>query len=286
MIGTMPDLNPTLEAKYQRLRAILADMGGVVIGMSGGVDSVLLASVACEVLGDRALAITADSPSLPRRELKEAEELAQRIGIRHRAIKTEEVKDPHYAANPVNRCYYCKSELFTQLDQLAHEMGFRWVTYGENFDDGGDHRPGSVAAGEHGVRAPLKEAGLTKAEIRALAQQLELPVWDKPAFACLASRFPYGSKITPEKLAQVEAAEDLLWDLGIRQFRVRHHGDIARIEVEREQMPKLLDHADWIVEKYRQIGFTFVAMDLAGYRRGSMNQGIVTVIPVDDVRVL
>ncbi len=271
-------LELNLEARYRRLREILADMGSLLIGMSGGVDSVLLAAVAHEVLGERALAVTADSPSLPRRELAEAEKLAGQIGIFHLVVPTEELDDPRYAANPVNRCYFCKSELFTQLEKLAAERGIRWIAYGENLDDQGDHRPGAMAAGEFNVRAPLKEAGLTKADIRTLAQHLNLPVWDKPAFACLASRFPYGMEITPEKLAQVEKSEELLWELGFRQYRVRHHGDIARLEVTPEEMPKLLDHAAEITEKMRSFGFAFVTMDLAGYHRGSLNQGLVSVI--------
>ena len=272
-----------LQQKYQTLRAILAEMGDLIIGMSGGVDSVLLAKVAHDVLGPRALAVTADSPSLPRRELAEAEELARRIGVRHLVIKTEELSDPRYAANPTNRCYFCKSELFTRLEQLAAELGFRWLAYGENYDDQGDHRPGSRAAGEHNVRAPLKEAEFTKTDIRRLAEYLGLPVWDKPAFACLGSRFPYGTEITPERLAQVEAAEDLLWTLGFEQFRVRHHDEIARIEVPPEQMGKLLALADRVVAAFQQLGYTYVTMDLAGYQRGSMNKGVATVIPVDDL---
>lgn len=279
----MQSLDPRLQQKYQTLRDILAEMGDLIIGMSGGVDSVLLAKVAHDVLGAWALAITADSPSLPRRELAEAEELARQIGVRHLVIKTEELNDPRYAANPTNRCYFCKSELFTRLEQLAAELGFRWLAYGENQDDQGDHRPGRRAAGEHNVRAPLKEAGFTKADIRRLAEYLGLPVWDKPAFACLGSRFPYGTEITPERLAQVEAAEDLLWSLGFEQFRVRHHAEIARIEVPPEQMGKLLALADRIVAEFQQLGYTYVTMDLAGYQRGSMNKGQATVIPVDDL---
>lgn len=279
----MQSLDPVLQKKYQTLRAILVDMGDLIVGMSGGVDSVLLAKVAHDLLGTRALAVTADSPSLPRRELAEAEELARQIGVRHLVIKTEELNDPRYAANPTNRCYFCKSELFTRLEQLAAELGFRWLAYGENQDDQGDHRPGSRAAGEHNVRAPLKEAEFTKADIRRLAEYLGLPVWDKPAFACLGSRFPYGVEITPERLAQVEAAEDLLWTLGFEQFRVRHHAEIARIEVPPEQMGKLLALADRVVAEFQQLGYTYVTMDLAGYQRGSMNKGQATVIPVDDL---
>jgi len=261
-----------LESKLARLKAILAEMGGVVIGMSGGVDSVLLAKVAHEVLGERALAVTADSPSLPRRELREAVEQARLAGIRHLVIQTGEVEDPRYAANPTNRCYFCKTELFTRLSALAAERGLRWVAYGENVDDLGDHRPGAQAAAERQVRAPLREAGLTKADIRALAQRYGLPVWDKPAFACLGSRFPYGTTITPAKLAQVEAAEDVLWELGLRQFRVRHHDDLARIEVDPADMPLLIEHAAEVVAKVRAAGFRHVTLDLAGYRRGSMNE--------------
>ena len=281
----MQPLDPNLNLKYQQLRANLAHMGDLVIGMSGGVDSVLLAKVACDVLGDKALAVTADSPSLPRRELREATALAQAIGIRHLVLKTHEVENPNYAANPVNRCYFCKSELFTRLSALAQDAGFHWLAYGENFDDQGDHRPGSRAAAERGVRAPLKEAHFTKADIRALADHLNLPVWDKPAFACLGSRFPYGTEITPAKLAQVEAAEDLLHDLGFEQFRVRHHDTIARIEVPPDQMSRLLSRADRIVAGFQQLGYAYVSLDLAGYQRGSMNKVVAAVIPVDDLRV-
>jgi pyridinium-3,5-biscarboxylic acid mononucleotide sulfurtransferase len=237
------------------------------------VDSVLLAYLASGVLGERALAVTADSPSLPRRELAETVRLAEQFGFKHQLIQTDEVSNPRYAANPIDRCYICKNELFDHLGEIARKGNFRWVCYGENMDDQSDHRPGQIAAQEHRVRAPLKEADLTKADIRTLAMHFGLPVWDKPAMACLASRFPYGTQITPGKLAQVEAAEDFLWELGFRQFRVRHHGDLARIEVEPGQMLELLNRAREVATRLREIGFTYVSMDLAGYRRGSMNEG-------------
>jgi uncharacterized protein len=266
-----------LRGKYDRLCAVLTD-------------SVLLARVAHDVLGDKALAVTADSPSLPRRELREAQELARISGIRHLVIKTTEVNDPRYAANPDNRCYFCKTELFTQLDELAEQMGFHWVAYGENQDDLGDHRPGAQAAGEHHVRAPFKEAGLGKQDIRALAKELGLPIWDKPAFACLGSRFPYGTQITPEKLAQVEAAEDVLWEHGFRQYRVRYHNEVARIEVPHSEMLRLLDVAEELTAQIKQrAGFSYVAMDLLGYRRGSMNEGhagngkVVNIVSLGDI---
>lgn len=278
-------LAPELAAKAARLQAILRDLGGAVIAMSGGVDSALLVHAAHAALGARALAVTADSPSLPRRELREAEELARLIGARHLVIQTGEMADPRYAANPRNRCYYCKTELFTRLRALAEQHGLPWVLYGENLDDLDDHRPGARAALEHGVRAPLKEAGLTKADIRALARARGLPVWNKPAFACLGSRVPYGMPIVPAKLAQVEAAEEILRELGLRQYRVRHHGDLARIEVEPAEMPALVNRAVEVVERIRAVaGFRHVTLDLAGYRRGSLNEGLDLAIAPEPAR--
>lgn len=272
-----------LELKYQRLLQLLAEMGQAVIALSGGVDSALLAQAAHQALGERAIAMTADSPSLPRRELAEARRLAQQIGIRHVVFQSHELEDPRYAANPVDRCYFCKVETFAEIERAAQELGFHTICYGENLDDRGDHRPGANAAKEFGVRSPLKEAGLGKAEIRQLAQRFGLPVWDKPAAACLSSRFPYGTPITVEKLAQVEEAEETLWELGFQQYRVRYHGEIARIEVAEGEMGRVLEQAGAIVERLRQLGFTYITLDLAGYRRGSLNEPAKAagLIPLD-----
>jgi pyridinium-3,5-biscarboxylic acid mononucleotide sulfurtransferase len=271
-------LKADLATRYQELRCLLNDLGSLVIGLSGGVDSVLLAKVAHDVLGERALAVTADSPSLPRRELREAIDVARAIGVAHLIVPTAELDNEGYAANPHNRCYFCRSELFGVLERLARERGLRWIAYGENVTDAGDHRPGAAAAAERGVRAPLKEAGLGKDDVRNLAAHLGLPTWDKPAFACLASRLPHGTPVTRERLAQVEAAEDLLWALGLRQFRVRHHGDIARIEVPPEDMATVLEHASRVVAELRDLGFAHVTLDLAGYRRGSLSQPLIPAI--------
>jgi pyridinium-3,5-biscarboxylic acid mononucleotide sulfurtransferase len=266
-----PALEPALEQKLQRLRADLSGLGSLVVGMSGGVDSVLLAKVAHEVLGQRMLAVTADSPSLPRRELREAISIAEQAGIPHEVIATQELDDSRYAANPVDRCYFCRSELFTKLHELAAARGIRWVAYGENLSDAGDYRPGARAAAEHRVRAPLKEAGLGKQDVRGLAAHLGLPVWDKPEFACLASRLPHGTPVSTERLSQVEAAEEALAGIGLAQYRVRHHGDIARIEVTPADLEAVVSAAPHIVSELRRLGFRHVTLDLAGYRRGSLN---------------
>ncbi|MBW3576176.1 MAG: ATP-dependent sacrificial sulfur transferase LarE [Actinobacteria bacterium] len=256
------------DERLDRLHAIVEELGSVVVALSGGVDSSLLAHACHAVLDDRALAVVAWSPSLPRRELDIAGRVAEHIGIACEVIDTAEVDDPRYAANPRNRCYFCKDELFSHLDRVAAERGLAWVAYGENLDDDGDHRPGRAAAVRHGVRAPLREAELTKADVRDLARALDLPVWDKPAFACLASRFPHGTEITPAALRQVEEAEDALWRLGVRQLRVRYHGDLARIEVDPADLERVVAQADAVVVALRRAGFVHVTLDLAGYRRG------------------
>lgn len=273
----IPENDLSLEQKVNKLENILRELDNVVIATSGGVDSLLLAKVAHKILGERSLAVTADSPSLPRKELQEIIDLTQKLGIPHQVIVTSEIYNPDYIKNPLNRCFFCKDELFDHLDHIREETGAFWVLFGENVDDQSDHRPGSQAAIDHGVRAPLKEAGFSKNDIRQYAKLLNLPVWDKPASACLASRIPYGQTITAEKLAQVERAENYLYDIGINNFRVRHHGEIARIECQPDDMEKIINSGVTINEVFQKIGFKYTALDLAGYRRGSLNEGLINI---------
>ena len=267
-----------LSAKRDQLRSLLQGYGSCLVAYSGGVDSVFLAKVAHEVLGDRALAAIADSPSLPRRELSEALELGKQFGFPVRVLNTAEFQNESYLANPNNRCYFCKFELFTALVPLAKAEGFRVIAYGENASDIGDHRPGAKAASEFRIQAPLKEVGFSKAEIRELSSQMGLPTADKPQLACLSSRIPYGESVTPEKLLMIERAEDQLRDRGFRDVRVRHHelklGRLARIEVGREEMSRLLipDVLERVAVALTDIGYTHVTVDARGYRRGSMNE--------------
>jgi len=268
-------MDPALEAKKQKLLDLLRDMGGCVIGFSGGVDSTFLFAVAARVLGKRALAVTATSETYPERELREANELALRIGGRHRVIVSEELDIPGFAENPVDRCYHCKSELFTKLRKVADEEGLPYVADGSNVDDRGDYRPGRKALRELDVRSPLEEAGLSKDDIRALSKEMELPTWDKPSFACLSSRFPYGVTITREKIAVVGKAEESLRELGLRTLRVRHHGDVARLELGADEFGRVVDGLrDEVVRRVKAAGYTYVALDLQGYRTGAMNEAL------------
>jgi uncharacterized protein len=265
-----------LQAKADHLRRILSDCESVLVAFSGGVDSAYLAVTAAQVLGDRALAVTAESPSYPDAHRQLALRVAHAFTLSHEVIQTAELDRPEYRANPANRCYFCKDELYGQLQKVAGERGLRVIVDGNNADDRGDYRPGRQAAREHGVRSPLDEAGLTKTEIRELSRLQGMETWDEPASACLSSRIPYGHAVTDEKLRQIERAEDVLRDLGFRVFRVRHHDEMARLEIARSEMARALD-ADvnaTIVRALKELGFQYVSLDLQGYRLGSLNEAL------------
>jgi uncharacterized protein len=261
-------------SKLDQLKAVLCSCRRTLVAYSGGVDSVFLAKVAHDTLGADALAVIADSPSLPRREFEEGLGIARRFGFPVRVIQTQEMADDNYTSNPTNRCYFCKSELFEELTRIAMAESWQTIVYGENASDTSDFRPGAVAAGEFQVRAPLKEVGLTKPEIRELSAKLGLPTADKPQMACLSSRIPYGEPVTNEALAMIEAAENVLRDAGFYDVRVRHHKNIARIEVGAEELSRFFDQGlrESITKALKQIGYAYVTLDLHGYRRGSNNE--------------
>lgn len=263
-------------SKEQRLRELLRSFGSVIIAFSGGVDSAYLAYVANDELGERALAVTGDSASYPTFQRELADNITSTFGIRHEIVLTEEFDDLNYTSNPPNRCYYCKSELYTRLSQLAHAREIEIICDGTNADDISDYRPGRQAARELGVRSPLLECGMTKSDIRELSRRAGLATWNEPASACLSSRVPYGQVVTIEKLSMVDKAEIALKQLGFRQVRVRHHGDVARIEVAGEELPRALDAetARRITVALKGLGFNYVTLDLEGYRTGSLNESL------------
>jgi uncharacterized protein len=262
--------------KERALAGALSAMGPVVVAYSGGVDSAYLAYIAHRTLGPAALAVTADSPSYPEHHRRLALEIARQVGLQHRIIHTGELERPEYRANPANRCYYCKHELYTHLTAIARERGAT-VVDGNNADDRGDYRPGRQAAREFGVRSPLDEVGLTKDEIRALSKAAALPTWDEPASACLSSRIPYHSEVTDEKLRVIERAEQALHAMGFRVCRVRHHDQLARIEIGRDELPRALEAGvrEQIVRELKALGYQYVTIDLQGYRMGSLNEGLL-----------
>ena len=274
--GGIEAMSLTVEAKERKLRELLRGYGSVMVAFSGGVDSAYLAYVAHDELGEQALAVTGDSASYPTFQRELADRLTRQFGIRHEVIFTQEFNDTNYTSNPPNRCYFCKTELYSKLNQVAEEWRLAVICDGTNADDVGDYRPGRQAAREQGVQSPLLDCGMTKADIRDLSRRAGLPTWDEPASACLSSRVPYGQLVTLEKLSAVDRAESALRRLGFKQVRVRHHGDIGRVEISEDELPRALspDMAKAISAAVKVVGFKYVALDLDGYRMGSLNEGV------------
>jgi uncharacterized protein len=265
------NMKEQLQKKLGNLRKIIRNTDGAVVAFSGGVDSTFLLKVAAEMLGDNVIAVTANSETYPKRELEEAKQFVKSQAIKHIVIDTLELEIAGFADNPPDRCYYCKHELFSKLTDIAKDNGIKFVMDGSNFDDRNDHRPGMRAAKQLGVISPLKDSEMTKEDIRELSKEFGLSTWNKPSFACLSSRFPYGTKITPDKLLVVGEAEDFIRGLGFQELRVRHHDTIARIEVGRADLESIVVFADQITEKLRSLGFLYVTLELSGYKTGSMN---------------
>ncbi len=274
--------DPDIVARYDALKANIAQFDSVVVAFSGGIDSSLVAHVAAEVLGEHALAVTSGSRSLKRSDLKLTLELAERWGMQHEVIVTDELSKPDYRANPTNRCFHCKTSLYEALSELCRDRGFQTILNGTNCDDLGDHRPGLTAADNYGVRSPLVETGFRKADIRSLAARLGLENADKPQSACLSSRFPYGSHISEARLDQVERAENVLAELGFSQYRVRHHEEVARLELLPEELPRALELRNTLQARIKDCGYRFVVLDLGGFRSGSLNDGIIELVQVAD----
>ena len=267
-------MDEKLLKKYDELKEYLVSLESVAVAFSSGVDSTFLLYAAHDALGEKAIAVTASSCSFPKRELNEAKEYCSRLGVRHFIVESEELQIEGFAHNPTNRCYLCKHELFEKIIKIAHDQGIKEVAEGSNLDDNGDYRPGLMAVAELSVKSPLRTVGFTKQEIRDLSEYLGLPTWDKQSFACLSSRFPYGELITEEKLMMVDKAEQLLLDMGFHQLRVRIHGNVARIELLPEEFPKFMEESVrlTVYDKFKEYGFQYVALDLKGYRTGSMNE--------------
>jgi uncharacterized protein len=268
----------TLEQKARKIKSLILEMDSALVAFSGGVDSTLVLALAHDVLGEKALAVTAQSASMPDREMKACHQLAKEIGVKHLVVKTEEMSNPNYRANPANRCYHCKTELYSSLKKVAQQENILNILNGTNTDDLGDYRPGLDSAREQGVRSPLVEAEFNKQEVRELSRKMELSVWDKPAMACLSSRIPYGQPVTPEKLAMIEQADDLLLSLGFTQVRVRHLGTLARIELDKNEIPRYQNDKSVqkaVEEKLKALGFNNVVLDPEGYRMGNLNSALL-----------